>query len=62
MYVHDIHLVHLVYSFSAQGFLQRKSIYTMYIQHYFIMVRRMKAVITQIEMKCDEPLRIAFML
>ena len=39
-----------VYSFYSEHFNNNgKSIYTMYIQHYSIMVRRMKAIITQIE-------------
>jgi putative transposon-encoded protein len=33
----------------AQTFLQKRSIYTTYIQTYYNMVRRMKATITQIE-------------
>ena len=49
MDVHDVYMVHPIYSFSAQGLLQKKSIYTMYIQYYSIMVGRMKAIITQIE-------------
>jgi hypothetical protein len=49
MDVHDVYLVHLIYSFSAQSLLQEKSIYTMYIHLNSIMVRRMKATITQIE-------------
>jgi putative transposon-encoded protein len=49
MDVHGVYLVHLVYSFSAQSLLLEKSIYTMYIQLYSNMVRRMKATITQIE-------------
>jgi putative transposon-encoded protein len=49
MDVHDIYLVHLIYSFSAQTLLSEKSIYTMYIQLYSNMVRRMKAIITQVE-------------
>ena len=49
MDVHDIYLVYPVYSFSVQTLLSEKSIYTMYIQLNPIMVRRMKATITQIE-------------
>ena len=50
MDVHDIYLVHLVYSFSAQSTLPKKSIYTVYIQvHSNNMVRRMKVTITRIE-------------
>jgi putative transposon-encoded protein len=48
MAVHGVYLVHLIYSFSAQSLLMRKSIYTMYI-HLIVMVRRMIATITQIE-------------
>ena len=49
MDVHGVYMVHPVYSFSAQGLLQKKSIYTMYIRLYSSMVRHMKAIITQIE-------------
>jgi putative transposon-encoded protein len=49
MDVHNVYHVHLVYSFSAQIPVQEKSIYTMYIQLYSNMVRRMIATITQIE-------------
>jgi putative transposon-encoded protein len=49
MDVHSVYHVYLVYSFSAQTPVQEKSIYTMYIQLYLNMVRRMKAIITQIE-------------
>jgi hypothetical protein len=49
MDVHDIYLVHLVYSFFPETCLIKKSIYTMYIQLCSKMVRRMKAIITRIE-------------
>jgi putative transposon-encoded protein len=49
MDVHSVYHVHLVYSFSAQTPVQEKSINPMYIQRYSNMVRRMKAIITQIE-------------
>ncbi len=42
-------MVYLVYSFLLRYLLIEKSIYTMYIQYHFDMVRRMKATITQIE-------------
>jgi putative transposon-encoded protein len=49
MDVHGIYHVHPVYSFYTQIPVQEKSIYTMYIQPHPIMVRHMKATITQIE-------------
>ena len=50
MDIHGIYLVHLVYSFSALNYYPQRNQYircTSNIIH--IMVRRMKAVITQIE-------------
>ena len=49
MDVHSKHIVYLVYSFLLRSLLIEKSIYTMYIHLNPIMVRRMKATITQIE-------------
>ena len=49
MDVHSKHVVYPVYSFLPRSLLIGKSIYTMYIHLNPIMVRRMKAVITQIE-------------
>jgi putative transposon-encoded protein len=48
MDVHSKCIVYLVYSFLLRLLLIEKSIYTMYI-HLNVMVRRMKATITQIE-------------
>jgi putative transposon-encoded protein len=48
MDVHSKYIVYLVYSFLLRLLLIEKSIYTMYI-HLNVMVRRMKATITQIE-------------
>jgi putative transposon-encoded protein len=42
-------MVYLVYSFLLRSSSIGKSIYTMYIHLSHIMVRRMKAIITQIE-------------
>ena len=48
MDVHDVYIVHPVYSFSVQALLQRNQ-YIPCTSTLCIMVRRMKAVITQIE-------------
>jgi putative transposon-encoded protein len=49
MDVHSKYMVYLLYSFLLRTSLTAKSIYTMYIHLSPIMVRRMKATITQIE-------------
>jgi putative transposon-encoded protein len=50
MDVHSEHIVYLVYSLFTQVFVNREiNIYTMYIHLNPIMVRHMKATITQIE-------------
>jgi putative transposon-encoded protein len=48
MDVHSKYMVYQVYSFFLKPLI-KKSIYTMYIQLYLNMVRRMIATITQIE-------------